>query len=228
MSRNSDWRDRHTPVLSRDFLLKFLAYVHPFSDVGLEAQCAGFSNSKEGVIQYLGLLPQVNTVSRIQSAEGNPNELDAATMFCDMEHLNDGSIFQRCWIHTYPRYPAYMSSLDLIQLYSLRLMDDNSFGIVISPREKGVKLLCVHLTDEGFVRMRNWNAQTGINFESYVSTRLSNSFGSMNMYCQIPFELDSVPTKVLDLRTREETGVKLRDFVASGQADIQWIPQEPQ
>ena len=188
----------------------------------------GFSNSKQGVIQYLGLLPQVNTVSRIQGVQGHPNELDAATMFCDMEHLNHDAIFQRCWIHTHPRYPAYMSSLDLIQLYFMRLIDDNSFGIVISPREKGVKLLCVHLTDEGFRRMRNWYAEAGINFESYVSTRLSNSLSSMNMYCQIPFQLDSVPTKVLDLRTREEIDVQLRNFIASGEADIQWLPQERQ
>jgi len=98
-----------------------------------------------------------------------------------------------------------MSPLDLCQLYCNRCVDDNSFGIVISPRQEGVKLLCVHLTDDGFRRMSVWYRQTGgnfSNFKSYVSTRLSHSF--IPLYCQVPFRVAPVPTIIADLHTTKE------------------------
>jgi len=47
--------------------------------------------------------------------------------------------------------------LQICQLYLLREIYDNSFGIVISPRDEGLKLLYVHLTDRGFAKINKYN-----------------------------------------------------------------------
>ena len=51
----------------------------------------------------------------------------------------------RCWIHTHPRFSAFMSTTDILQLHH-----NACLGIVLSPRGKGVKALVVALTDFGF------------------------------------------------------------------------------
>jgi len=84
----------------------------------------------------------------------------------------------------------------------LRLVDDNAFGIVLSPIEERVKALCVHLTDEGFRKLEQWREIAGDDFETYVSSRINNGFDTF--YCQIPFGISPISTKVIDLRSEEE------------------------
>jgi len=113
----------------------------------------------------------------------------------------------RCWVHTHPDHEAYMSALDLIQLFWLRKNSkgayDDTFGIVLSPRRSGVKALCVHLTDQGFQVMERYLQIAGReSFKDYASARIENS--SQEFYCQIPFQITDVPASVVDYRTTQE------------------------
>jgi len=58
-----------------------MAHVHNFTMVGLEAQATAFSYERDGIIQYLVLIPQINEVSNISNRECGVTEFDA------FEHL---------------------------------------------------------------------------------------------------------------------------------------------
>lgn len=142
----SDWGSRPIPVQSFDLIQTFLAYVHNFTALGLEAMGTAFSYGDDGDLQYLVMPPQVgNAFNR----ENGTTEFVALQSFCSSDPgKNPDNFIMRCWIHTHPMLHAFMSSQDIVQLYYLRREDDNSFGIVLSPRREGVKALCVHLTDK--------------------------------------------------------------------------------
>lgn len=142
----SDWGSRPVPVQSFDRIQTFLDYVHNFTALGLEAMGTAFSYGDDGDLQYLVMPPQVgNAFNR----ENGTTEFVALQSFCSSDPgKNPDNFIMRCWIHTHPMLHAFMSSQDIVQLYYLRREDDNSFGIVLSPRREGVKALCVHLTDK--------------------------------------------------------------------------------
>jgi len=157
MDRNCE-RLRSPPVLSLSVIKKFLARAHAFTALGLEVQATAYSVEPDGVISLLAFLPQVNEVTTVYAREimddaesrTLPTELDAFDLFRSLVPPNSQGFYaSRCWIHTHPRPKAFMSSVDLVQLYNLMLFNPDSFGIVISPRQEGIKMLCVHLTEEG-------------------------------------------------------------------------------
>ena len=152
MSYDTEWpEDQTPPCISCDLIRHFLARAHAFTTVGLEVQASGFSYGPDGVIKYLALLPQVNGVDYVDTREGEATEYDAMEQLKKLStQRGDGEFHQRCWIHTHPRCEAFMSAKDLYQLYVLTQQDRLAFGIVVSPRMKGVKALCVRLTPEGF------------------------------------------------------------------------------
>ena len=64
----SDWDETiPVPVLSSRLIPLFLSYVHAYTAVDLEAQATAHSFRSEGVIKYLALPPQRNTVSTVES-----------------------------------------------------------------------------------------------------------------------------------------------------------------
>jgi len=223
MSPHSDWCPRSIPILSGDFIRTFLAYVHHFTSLGLEAQATGFSYGANGVIKYLCLTPQVNTVGSVVSRVEGPTELDAVKEFAATDpSMNEFDFRSRCWIHTHPKYKAFMSAIDLCQLFMLRLNDDNSFGIVLSPREQGIKALCVHLTEDGYSKLKNYYelAKSNTKFFQYACARINDSCDTY--YCQIPFVISPDATTVADLRSSEEVIGQLTNFYHSGQTEYFW------
>jgi len=90
----------------------------------------------------------------------------------------------------HPIFDAFMSLEDIFQLYWLRKQDYHSFGIVLSPRRNGVKALCVHLTDNGFEMMKNYEACAKEDFKEYAVSRIESSM--QTFYCQIPFQMSNV------------------------------------
>jgi len=134
------------PIISIDLIKEFLAHVHAFTTVGLEGQALGYSY-EDGPIRHLVILPQVNKVSTVYDApysvvSGQDIRTALAKKDSERELTVDPQKYKvRCWIHTHPRFNAFMSSLDIHQLYANATYLSASFGIVISPRIKGLKLL---------------------------------------------------------------------------------------
>ena len=221
MNRSCDWGTRPVPVLSFDLIQTFLAHVHNFTAVGLEAQATAYSYG-DGVVQYLSLTPQINEISNVTTRNSDITELNSLQRFCTIDPTKNIELFKmRCWIHTHPLYKAFMSSEDIVQLYWLRkdeLHDSESpsngksFGIVISPRQEGVKALCVHLTDEAFVRMKRYEEIADGDLKGYLKTRLREGLEN-TFYCQIPFQISSVPCTVADVRDSEEVVGQLSSFI---------------
>ena len=61
------------------------------------------------MIRSLYLLPHINNVSTVASADDGPTELDAIDRFTQLDpHDGSGFYTARYWIHTHPRYKAYM------------------------------------------------------------------------------------------------------------------------
>ena len=225
MTDTSDWEGLN-PVLSISLIRRFLAHVHAFTVVGLEAQATAFSCEEDGVIQYLALLPQKNEVSNVTSRSTGPTELDAVERFRTLKP--QGNFTPRCWIHTHPRWKAYMSSTDIFQLYACACEFRQAFGIVLSPRGEGLKALCVHLTQNGFrlvARFCQEATRMKVDVMQYALSQISASHEKL--YCQVPFDISSEPCHVVYLRGKEVVH-QLRDFIISGKADECWIrPASP-
>jgi len=75
MAGEIGWNERDPPVpkISWRILQSFLAYVHCFTILGLESQAMAFSYGKDGVIQYLAIMPQINRVSSVEDANNAPS-----------------------------------------------------------------------------------------------------------------------------------------------------------
>ena len=102
---------------------------HSFTTVGLEAQATAYSVGSDGVINNLVLLPQINRVSTVEDDDSSPvTEVDALQMMEDQNPDHVGEFKLRCWIHTHPRFKAFMSSTDLYTLHTLTRQNPHLFG----------------------------------------------------------------------------------------------------
>ena len=135
MSGRNDWDESiPVPVISVALIRRFLASVHAFSVLGLEAQATAFSSGNDGVIKYLAILPQLNTPTNVTSRDSGTTEFDATEKLKGIEP-DQPQFIKRCRIHTHPRWRAFMPATDIFQLYLCGCLFRQSFGIVISPRE---------------------------------------------------------------------------------------------
>ena len=99
---------------------------------------------------------------------------------------------------------AFMSSTDLFQLYLLTSINKRAFGIVISPRIEGAKVLCVRLTDNGFKiiqRLLDIAEKEKVNPFEHVTSR---THGLRDMYCQFEFRVTEDPCHVVDFCSQED------------------------
>jgi len=224
MSEKNDWpTERPKPCISTDSVKTFLAWTHSFTAVGLEAQATLFSHGDDGVIKYLALLPQINCVSTVSSRESDITELNAVKNFHRGERGTPDDYCMRCWIHTHPRFNAFMSTTDILQLYYNACLNRYSFGIVLSPRRKGVKALVVALTDFGFRIVQNLVKRADTSKEDRLKILRENIYKYPGgIYYQIPFETVPDACTVVDLRRRVEVTSQLQDFIDSGDADTFW------
>ena len=221
MSDMSDWpEDIPKPVLSNELITNFLARVHSFTAVGLEAQAYAYSVGSDGVINNLVLLPQINKVSTVEDGDNSLAALNALQMMEKQDPAHAGEFKMRCWIHTHPRFKAYMSSLDLYTLHTLTRQNPNFFGIVLSPRGIGLKALIVCLTREGIEEINRFKRD---NSEEDVISLIHDS--STKLYCQVPFNVLPEPCHVFDLRSEEEVTSQLVNFINSGQPVDNWVPR---
>ena len=150
-SDKCEWLDSERFVIAGSLVRTFLGVVHPFTTLGLEAQATAFSYGDKGVIKYLAIFPQNNAKSSVSDVPSDVTDWDAVSRFQahDQTTSADGYL-QRCWIYTHPSYPAFMSSVDIYQMYRCETSGPAfSFSMVISPRIKGLKVLVVRLTEAG-------------------------------------------------------------------------------
>ena len=242
MQLGNDLREHEpTPVLSLDVILQFLAHVHAFTFVGLEAQAIAYSYGESGTIKYLALFPQKNkeyTVNDITVNEhGNPlsyhvavnnafSDLDSRDVLEDLDDLHD--YVPRFWIFTHVKSKAFMSPSDIIRLYNLNLKNPNMFAIVISPKLEGVKALCVRLIDQAKDVIGSFFDEAQRSKQSdpvkYVEERLDAS--PLEYYRQISVVLsdDDVECKLIDLREEKEVVGQIEHYILSGKPDFDWIP----
>ena len=119
-----------------------------------------------------------------------------------------------------------MSTQDLKQLFYLSLYrngDNLPFGIVFSPRNKGLKALCVRLTNDGFLEVERVFADARRNNKPVDDCLKDNLRNSANIYAQIPFNISYESCTVVDLRDRSDVVSQLSDFVRTGNADKCWV-----
>ena len=117
-----------------------------------------------------------------------------------------------------------MSSTDIYQLYILTLQNPLSFGIVISPRGKGLKALCVRLTRSGFNEIDHFHKEAstlGVDAREHALKRIRES--ANRFYCQIPFEISHDRCLVADLRESDDILRQLSNFITFGKPDDCWI-----
>ena len=119
-----------------------------------------------------------------------------------------------------------MSPTDIIQLFMLNQQYPNLFAVVLSPREEGLKALCVRLTKAGRNKVRDYFLMEGDSpldrAIEHVRQRISDS--AEEFYCQIPFILSEEEScQVVDLRDEHEVIGQLRHFIISGNADDCWV-----
>jgi len=223
---------------------KLFPHVQVPTTVGLEAQATAFYRKTDGVIKYLALFPQVNKPETVfakeYEGEDTPCEYHAfqkcETLYgnaekddTSLEDMYSTTNFSHgCWIHTHPRWKAFMSPLDIFQMYQNQLMQDCLFGKVLSPRQQGVKALCVRISREGFeelegLRMgyRGDSRQQFPSIREYMVSQFQKS--NTKFYYQIPFTLSPEPCTLVDFRRSEEISEPIKDFLAHGHADWDWI-----
>jgi len=231
MSDRSEWpRDEYFPQISCSLIEKFLAHVHPFTALGLEAQATAFSYGPNGVLQYLALLPQENHVDSVTNREGGVTEFDAIKLFKPPEGSTDENDFViRCWIHTHPHFKAFMSAVDIHQLYANACVNPNSFGIVISPKLEGLKALCVRLTRDGMDELKRLyleaESRSPSSPDKYVISNIHRT--TKKLYYQIPFTVTYDQSQVVDLRTADDVVTQLQSYISRGNADEDWIEPRP-
>ena len=136
----------------------------------------------------------------------------------DPEQVPGVRYIPRCWIHTHPRWLAFMSHVDILNLYNMRSYQHPNLtcGIVFSPKTAGVKALCVELTKRGMQRV-NFFTKTS-HYPSQVMQGSKDLF-----YQQIPFTTSNEPCYVVDFRSRKEVTQQLTAFVTGGNSD-DWTP----
>jgi len=106
----------------------------------LFVRATAYSCGRISVIKYLVLiLPQLNEPETVTT---DPNAPSDRQVFDTLKQKDpkaaDESFFGRVWIHTHPRWRAFMSSIDIFQIYMCEKFCGCMLGIVISPRGPGV------------------------------------------------------------------------------------------
>ena len=217
MREGSDLAKGSTLRMSRELITKFLARVHAFTVVGLETIATAFSHDN-GVIRYLALPPQDNRVDSVSEKHPSVKEQAWIDRFQSLEPGKTGGYRQRCFIYSCPHRPPSLTVDDVFRLYKRTNKNRSVFAVVISPRISGPKMLCFHLTRDGFRAIQtcersNKDKQHVIDFIAHSSTPF---------YCQIPIELVEIDCRVVDLRSAEEVTSQLNDYIKSGEAGKVW------
>ena len=116
-----------------------------------------------------------------------------------------------------------MSEIDIHQMYLGENMCGYSFGMVISPRREGIKVLCFRLTEEGKAHLNYLREEAVKRREPNVRRyMIDNLAPDIKYYYQVPFEVSSEPYTVADTRSEDEVIDALRRFIAKGGSGNCW------
>ena len=140
--------DEQARVISLELMLKFLSFTHLNTVVGLKSQAMGFSDSPDGSVNHLGIIPFDDKSPT--SAKPNKYGLEGILVQCFGEDklfpFCDKTFVSRCWIITHPTSNVFLLSGEILQLYIHIHHNQNCFCIILSPRNNGIKMVCVKLT----------------------------------------------------------------------------------
>ena len=251
LSCHNEWDESNPiPVISSDTIVTLLAVMHGFTTLGLEAQGTACACGSDGVIKYLAILPQINKKDTVYDDPSMPSDLsmlDAYEFFQAHYPSSTGEDYcARCWIHIHSRHQAYMSHINIYQMFMLE-KGNYSFSLVISPRYDGLKMLAVRLTEAGRREIQAYTDEVvarnkeieGRNKErkergepdealeklenaaNYVQGRIDAS--STKFYYQVPLSLSDDPCVVVDFRDKEQVVKRLKTCVARKEYDYHWL-----
>ena len=222
------------PVIAQDLVAKFLSRVHAFTAFGLQSEAFAYSHERNGTIKYLLLLPQENAVDsvhsrRLCSSKHNPNDVTFADFMKEMQKYEPqrfGAPVQRCWLLTHPRDTPLLSLREIYKLYTMVCHNRKFFAIVFSPKQEGLKAICVQLTTDGFSAIARYEQRAqkqGDDDEARIKQKVIEFMTSadVDFYTQRPFTVADLPCYVVDMRG-DEVIQQLTDFVDSRKADKTW------
>ncbi len=230
LSRKSDCTTCHI-VVAEDLVQQFLARVHAFTAIGLQAEAFGYSFGEKGAVKYIVILPQESTVDsvnskRLKDRKDSPDDLshiDVINAIQEREPRRLEKIIQRCWLLTHPRGSVFLNEDELLKLYEYTRKNKHFFAIVLSPKRNGLKALCLHLTRDGFNKIEKYKS-TAIDKEldpkRFIADKMLLS--KHTFYCQIPFIVTETKSTVFDYRG-DEVLSQLTDFINSRKQDKTWV-----
>ena len=162
----------------------------------------------EGTIPYLAVFPQIN--NKVYVSDVNRTGCEKA-FFTDLSRFDTsasrGTYTMRCWIITHPTTThVFLSESELLKLFEYSCPNNHCSCIVISPRNKGIKMICFHLTSNGFKEIsrlkREVKAQNPSNEmaqNAFLHSRMMES--KTIFYRQIPCDFIDGECFIRDYRT---------------------------
>ena len=217
VSKLSD--DEQVQVISIDVIIKFLALVHLNTAVGFQSQALAFSESIDGPVTYLCTIP----FGREKSTTAGSDIYNHKKIFSDCFGGSSSCpprFVTRCWIITHPTSSVFLSSEEIVQLYDHTLQDKQCFCVVLSPRNDGMKMLCVQLTTKGFKTIKKFQEDLERDPSFNESTRraflsLCVSGSDVDFYRQIRCSFSQDPCEVCDVRKTTEEIAEIKHTALS-------------
>ena len=183
------------------------------------------------MIKYLALFPQQNEISSVSDLPSGITDSEAYQKFRSVDpSTGDKEFFPRCWIHTHACYQAYMSHVDIFQMFYCIEVQGMSFCMVISPRIQGLKVLGVRLTENGTNEIRGYMEQCMQNMSelrtleavaAIVQEKIDAS--PTKFFYQVPFHVAADPCIVADFRNKRESVDYLFNSAVEKKAEMSWL-----
>jgi len=219
-------RKQTSPVYSlwvaSDFISTYLAFMHPFNMVGLQAQALGYSRKDEYVVKYLVILPQINEPFDVKPTEG-PSDLEALNQFC----VEDDFIL-RCRIHSQPLEEPFLTSADMLQMYEDNLLRGlDVCHVVLSPRNLKLNAICGSLSTSSFSELKtefsDWCKLYSCSYDQMSKQKKMDIIElSGATYELTPVELGQLKCSVADLRPKEQVVKQLTDCINNADRFHYW------
>jgi len=211
--------DEQAQVISIDVIIKFLSLVHLNTAVGFRSQALAFSDSLDGPVRYLGIIPFDREISTAAGLDECNHEEIFIKCFGEAYSCSPRFV-TRCWIITHPTSSVFLSSEEIVQLYDHTVQDEQCFCVVLSPRNDGMKMLCVQLTTKGSKEIKKFQNQLKGNPLFNDSTRrafLSHyvSCSDVDFYRQIRCSFSKDPCEISDIRDTAEEITKIKHTASS-------------
>ena len=208
MELESTWlRSRRAPVISSKFVVQFLCLVQLNTAVRLKSEAFAYSTLHNERVKYLAIPHHAECFYSDSGTEESDEEqvLLNSLLIQDSHSGRDKKYSMRCWIITHPTSSVYLTDMEIVQLHKLTKKKEDCFCVVLSPRNAGMKMLCVKLTKRGYSEMNEMEGSMGDD-ESLTEEKkfeiLANRIheSASRFYNQIPCHLCDDPCIYCDNR----------------------------